>query len=191
MAELNPDGHNPALALLLERRSDHKLTAPGPSDAELDLLLRAARRVPDFGHLRPYRFLAARGEGLDRLGQAMQRAAIAAGQSAEVVARTPRMPHRAPLVIIAVSSPKLDRTVPLFDQQLCAGCTVLTMQLAARALGYSGIWRSGWLMVDRGFHRELGLEEQEQIVGLLYLGTPAIAEVPPRPSAADAPLRWL
>ncbi|EXJ13507.1 nitroreductase family protein [Imhoffiella purpurea] len=182
---------NPGLNLLLERRSDHKLTAPGPSDAELDLILRAALRVPDFGHLRPYRFLAARGEGLDRLGQAMRRAAIAAGKPADVVARAPRMPHRAPLVIVAISSPKEDKAVPRFDQQLCAGCTVLTLQLAARALGYSGIWRSGWMMYDGNFHRELGLEEQERIVGFLYLGTPVIVEKTPVVSAAEAPLRWL
>lgn len=45
------------------------------------------------------------------------------------------------------------------------------MQLAARALGYGGVWRSGWPMYDRNLHQELGLTEVEQIVGFLYLGT--------------------
>lgn len=98
----DPAPPNPALELLLNRRSCHKLTAPGPSDAELALMLRAALRVPDFGNLRPYRFLAARGEGLDRLGQAMRRAAEGAGKAAEVINRTPRMPHRAPLVYLGM-----------------------------------------------------------------------------------------
>lgn len=180
MAALNAASHDPALALLLERRSCHDLAAPGPDDDELALILRAALRVPDFGHLRPFRFLAARGEGLDRLGAAMQRAAIAAGKPDRIVARAPTMPHRAPLVIVAVASPQESKTVPGFDQQLCAACTVLMMQMAARALGYGGIWRSGWMMYDRGFHRELGLADSEQIVGFLYLGTP-------RPGADDAP----
>lgn len=165
-----------ALGLLLNRRSCHSVRAPGPDDAELALILRAALRVPDFQRLRPYRFLAARDEGLDRLGQAMQRAALAAGRSKAEIARTPRMPHRAPLVITVVASPRPSTLVPLFDQQLCAASTVLTLQLAARALGYGGLWRSGWLMYDRGFHRELGLDEDEQIVGFLYLGTPQRAE---------------
>ncbi|THF62752.1 nitroreductase family protein [Pseudothauera rhizosphaerae] len=169
MAPLTPPA---GLRLLLERRSHHHLGAPAPDDAALELMLRAALRVPDFGHLRPYRFLAARGEGLDRLGEAMRRAALAAGQPEKRIARAPRMPHRAPLVLVVVASPRASATVPLFDQQLCAGCTVLTLQLAARALGYGGIWRSGWWMYDRGFHRELGLAEEEQIVGFLYLGTP-------------------
>ena len=184
MARLNPADDNPALALLLDRRSHHRLTDPGPGAQELDLILRAALRVPDFGGLRPFRFLAARGEGRDRLGQAMQRAAVAAGRTAEVIERAPRMPLRAPLVIVVVASPRADQTVPVFDQQLCAACTVLTMQLAARALGYGGVWRSGWLMYDRGFHREMGFNDREQIVGFLYLGTPG-TDQEPRPTADD------
>ena len=54
------------------------------------------------------------------------------------------------------------------------------------------VWRSGWLMVDRCFHRELGLEEGEQIVGFLYLGTPARPEEPaPEPVDPLAHLHWL
>ena len=163
-----------------------------PSDAELAQILQAGRRAPDFGRLRPYRFLAARGNGLDRLGQAMQRAAIAAGKSEQIVARALTMPHRAPLVIIVVATPRPDKNVPEFDQVLCAASTVLMMQLAARAQGYGGIWRSGWMMADRGFHHELGLGEREQMVGLLYLGTPASDE-DALPSLADPfdALSWI
>jgi nitroreductase len=183
---------NPALELLLKRRSCRQLAEPGPTDQELELILQAALRVPDFKHLRPFRFLAARGEGLDRLGLAMSRAAVAAGQPEAVIANAPRMPRRAPLVIVVVASPKPSEIVPVFDQQLCAACTVLTMQLAARALGYGGVWRSGWVMYDRGFHRELGLAETEQIVGFLYLGTPAqTEETAPRTDDAGSYLAWL
>ena len=186
---------NPALAALLTRRSHHTLRAPGPADDEFALLLAAAQRTPDFGALQPYRFLAARGAGLDRLGQAMQRAAIAAGKSERAIARTLTMPQRAPLVVVVVASPKQHPNVPAFDQQLCAGGAVLMMQMAARALGYSGVWRSGWLMYDRGFHTELGLAEHEQIVGFLYLGTPDEEDAAHTAAAPAAPaaglLRWL
>ena len=184
-----------ALDLLLSRHSDTHLVAPAPDDGELELIFAAARRVPDFRHLQPYRFLAARGDGLDRLGEIMRAAAVAAGKSEETVARAPRLPHRAPLVVIAVASLKADKYVSVFDQQLCAGCTVLTMQLAALALGYGGIWRSGWLMAERDFHRRLGLGEQEQIVGFLYLGTPVAGPAhetrKPHEPAADDLLTWL
>lgn len=189
MAAMNPAQPNAALDLLLQRRSSHHLKAPGPGDEELALILQAALRVPDFGRLRPFRFLAARGEGLARLGQSMLRAAIAAGKPEKIVARAPLMPLRAPLVIVVAARLKPDEKVPAFEQQLCAACTVLTLQLAARALGYGGVWRSGWLMYDRGFHRELGLGEQDQIVGFLYLGTPVPGDEPEAP--ADNPADFL
>lgn len=181
-----------ALAWLLGRRSSHTLAAPGPSGEELALILEAALAVPDFGRLRPYRFLAAAGAGLERLGQALQRAAIAAQKPPALVERAPRMPQRAPLVIVAIARPKADKTVPAFDQTLCAAGTVLMMQLAARALGYGGVWRSGWPMYDPAVAAELGLEDGERIVGFLYLGTPRDGAEPARPAEDPfAYLRWL
>ncbi|MCR6629184.1 MAG: nitroreductase family protein [Magnetospirillum sp.] len=179
------------LSLLLNRRSCHALTGPAPCGEALDLIFRAALRVPDFLRLRPFRFLVATGDGLDRLGEAMLRAALAAGKPAEVVERAPRMPHRAPMVITVVASPKISDVVPVFDQHLAAGCTVMAMQMAAQGLGFGGVWRSGWFMHDDGFHRELGLAAGERIVGFLYLGTP---RHPPEPPPAEDPsplIHWL
>lgn len=179
------------LSLLLNRRSCHALTAPAPSGEDLDVIFRAALRVPDFLRLRPFRFLVASGVGLDRLGEAMHRAALAAGKPDEVVARAPRMPHRAPMVVTVVASPKPSDVVPVFDQHLSAGCTVMAMQMAAQALGFGGVWRSGWLMHDDGFHRELGLAEGERVVGFLYLGSP---RQQPEPAPTEDPsslIHWL
>ena len=170
MATMNPS-IPPALELLLNRRSVPRLVAPGPNDDELTLMLRAVTRVPDFQHLRPYRFLFARGEGLTRLGEAIRRAATRAGKTADVVERAPRMPHRAPLVAVVISSPKPSDVVSKLEQQLCAGCATLTLQLAANSLGYAGVWRTGWLASEPIFHEELHLTSGETIVGFLYLGT--------------------
>lgn len=193
MAALNatPAEDNAALEFLLNRRSCHQLTAPGPSDEELALMLQVALRTPDFGHLHPYRFLAARGDGLERLGQAMQRAAIAAGKPEKIIARAPSMPQRAPLVIVVVATPRIDKIVPEFDQLLCAACTVLMLQMAARSLGYGGVWRSGWMMYDASFHRELNLAEHERIVGFLYLGTPAATDEEAPPADPFTYLSWI
>lgn len=179
------------LPLLLNRRSCHALAAPAPSGEDLDIIFRAALRVPDFLRLRPFRFLVADGDGLDRLGAAMHRAALAAGKPDEVAARAPRMPHRAPLVVTVVAVPKPHDLVPVFDQLLSAGCTVMAMQMAAQALGYGGVWRSGWLMHDDGFHRELGLTEGERIVGFLYLGTPRQPPEPPPAEDYSSLIHWL
>ncbi|TWH76296.1 nitroreductase [Azomonas agilis] len=186
------ESDNPALAFLLNRQSCHKLLAPGPSESELDLIVQAGLRAPDFMSLRPFRFLCARDEaGLTRLGEALQRAAIASKQSEVIINRAPKMPHRAPLILIAVASLKPSDVVPVLDQQFCASSTVLMMQLAARALGYGGVWRSGWPMYDRNLHQELGLTEVEQIVGFLYLGTPGHPDHALDPEDPQDFITWL
>ena len=85
------------------------------------------------------------------------------------------MPHRAPLVIIVAARARASKIVSLFEQQLTAGCAVMAMQMAAVAQGFGGIWRSGWPMFDRSLHEALELADDDQIVGFLYLGTPASA----------------
>jgi nitroreductase len=161
-----------ALTLLLERRSCTALEAPAPAGEALENILRAALRVPDFQRLRPYAFVLASGEGLDRLGELMAQAARRSQQPDAAVERAKRMPHRAPLVIVVAARARESKVVRYFEQQLSAACAVLAMQMAAVAQGYGGIWRSGWPMFDRGLHAALGLGPDDQIVGFLYLGTP-------------------
>jgi nitroreductase len=179
------------LAFVLQRQSCPALDAPAPADEALALIFEAATRVPDHMRLRPYAFIVATGEGLDRLGALMQAAAIASGKPDDVVQRTRRMPQRAPMVVVVVATPRPHDLVPAFDQQLAAGCAVMAMQMAAQALGFGGVWRSGWLMYDRGLHSALGLADQDQIVGFLYLGTPR----QPPPAVPKVPIegmvRWL
>lgn len=178
------------LHLLLNRRSSLRLVAPAPDCGQLDLMLKAAARVPDFQHLRPYRFLLAQDGGLERLAQKMQRAAAASGLGDDIVTRVPKMLSRAPLIVIAVASPRPSEAVPVIDQILCAGCTVLTLQLAALALGFGGIWRTGWPSNNPLLNRELGLQEPERIIGFLYLGTVPTAgnsRVRAHPEGSDEP----
>ncbi len=78
----------------------------------------------------------------------MQQAAQASGRPQEDIDRAPRMPLRAPLVIVVVARAKESNAVPLFEQQLAAGCAVMAMQMAAFAQGFAGVWRSGWPMRD-------------------------------------------
>ncbi|ADP69783.1 nitroreductase [Rhodomicrobium vannielii ATCC 17100] len=180
-----------ALKLLHERRSCSALTEPAPEGEALDAILKAALRVPDFQHLRPYEFIVARGDGLARLGALMEVAAKASGKSEEIVKRAPKMPLRAPLVIVVVAKARESDVVHLFEQQLTAGCAVMAMQMAAVAQGFGGIWRSGWAMFDRNLHHLLELGEKDQIVGFLYLGTPKEEPAPAPVVDASAYVRML
>lgn len=180
-----------AIELLTTRRSCAALKAPAPEGEALEIILQAALRVPDFQGLRPYEFILAKDEGLHRLGALLKQAAIASGQPPENVARAPKMPLRAPLLIIVVAKARKSVVVKRLEQQMTAGCAVMAMQMAAVALGFSGIWRSGWPMFDRGLHEALGLGPDDQIVGFLYLGTAVTTPSPAKPVDAAPYMRWL
>ena len=94
------------------------------------------------------------------------------------------------MVVVARGRPSA--LVSRFEQHLSAGCAVMAMQMAAVALGFGGIWRSGWPLFDRGLHTALDLAAEDQIVGFLYLGTPSRAPSGPLP-ALDVKdcTRWL
>lgn len=79
----------------------------------------------------------------------------------------------------------------MFEQRLTAGCAVMAMQMAAVALGFSGVWRSGWPIFDAHLARTLRLAKQDRIVGLLYLGTAARAPNGPPDVAPDDLVRHL
>jgi nitroreductase len=180
-----------ALQLLLGRRSNKALAAPGPDAEALELILQAALRVPDFLELRPYEFLVAEGEGRERLGRLFQEAAIAEARASADVRRAPSMPLRAPVVITVVAKARENDTVHRLEQTMTAGCAVMAMQMAALALGYGGIWRSGWPMFNRRLHELLGLTGEDQIVGFLYLGTPQKKPEPLPRVESRAFTRWI
>jgi nitroreductase len=165
-----------ALELLLTRRSSvaAAMGEPGPSEAELGVILRAAARVPDHRKLVPFRFLVFRGAARDRIG-----AVFAAAQKADY----PDFPAeriefertrflRAPLVVAVISSPKQDpKQTPEWEQRLCAAAVCQTMLIAASAMGYAAQWLTEWCAYDRRVLDAMGLTENEKIAGFIYLAT--------------------
>ncbi len=163
-----------ALDLLLTRQSTPRLTTPGPTEEQLEVILNAAARVPDHGALTPWEFIIAHNEGLDKLGEVFKQAAQNNGSDEAFIEKASNMPKRAPMVITVVAKTQDHQKVPVLEQHLSAGCAVMAMQQAAFAQGLGGIWRTGPLAFNADVHKLLGLSEQDQIVGFLYLGTPVL-----------------
>ena len=169
------DNHLDALELLLTRQSTPRLTQPAPSPIELQHILDAATRAPDHAGLTPWEFIIAEDDGLARLGDIFVSALKAKGADEDLIVKAKNMPLRAPMVITIVAKVTEHPKVPELEQHLAAGCAVMAMQQAAFAQGLGGIWRTGELAFDANVHQLLGLEQQDQIVGFLYLGTPALS----------------
>ena len=164
---------NDVLKFLQARNSAPKLTEPAPTPPELDEILRAALRAPDHAWLRPWRFLTVRGKRREDLGALFQQALVARDPAADDAARAKAAaaPLRAPLVVVVICRLSEHPKVPHMEQRLSSACAAHAVLLAAEALGYAGIWRTGDVAFDRAFMDALGLADNEEISGFLYLGS--------------------
>lgn len=175
-----------ALTLLQTRQSDPRLVTPGPTDEQLDIIKRAALKVPDHGCIAPWRFIVVEGDARNKLGEIYYQAAVAENQDERVIERAKQLPLRSPMMIIAIASVKENPKVPRIEQVQSAGCSVFAMQQAAFAQGLGGIWRTGYFAQSPKVKQALGCNEQDEIVGFLYLGTPEVeCKKPVRHQATD------
>ena len=175
MREVCDNDRMQAIDALLERRSARALTEPGPDDGTLGLMLTAATRAPDHGRLRPWRFVVIRGAARARLGELLaghlQRAQPNA--SAEALERERLKSQRAPVIVVVAAHCHAAAKIPMIEQTLSAGAAAYAVMLAAPALGFGAMWKTGDASYDPVVREGLGLGPEDSIVGFLYLGTEA------------------
>jgi nitroreductase len=63
--------------------------------------------------------------------------------------------------------------VPEIEQVLATGAAVENLLLAAHALGYGSMWKTGPAAYDPGVKAALGLQPTDHIVAIVHLGSPA------------------
>ena len=161
------------IELLLTRNSHARLIAPAPDDAQLNLMLLAASRAPDHARMTPWRFLRIGGAAREHLGNVFVEAQLNrdAGTAPEKLDKLRGNPLRAPLLLVAIARLNDSAKVPVIEQRLAAGCATHAVLLAAHALSFGAMWRTGDMAYDRYVARALGLADNEEVIGFLYLGT--------------------
>ncbi|MFH8786987.1 nitroreductase family protein [Streptomyces roseoverticillatus] len=152
---------------ILTRRSEHLLLDPAPDDDEFTYLLRVAAAAPDHGLLRPWRWVLLRGDDREALG-----ACLAEEAQEDRRARTAAKVRRAPLLASLVFTPVREHKVPSWEQLAATSGMAHTLMLLLHARGYGSIWRTGAQVRSPRVHGLLGLEEGEECLGWLYIGTP-------------------
>lgn len=161
-----------ALDLLLNRHSEKNLIAPAPTKEHLDILLQAARRVPDHGKLTPYRFVIIENEGREKLASLLKEAVDELDLGEDRLAKAEQFAQRAPMFVAVVA--EIDKTikkVPAWEQMLSAGCATYAFQLAANALGYANVWVTGPWIDGSALRAALGCREHDKVVALIMLGS--------------------
>ena len=163
-----------ALELLVNRRSASRLAEPAPAGEQLQNILRAGMRAPDHGTLQPWQVVIVEGEGRERFSQLLEQGAVAAQSDEKAIEKARSAPFRAPMIIAVIAKCQEHPKVPVWEQEMSAGCAVMAMQMAAVAQGFNGIWRSGALTESPIVREGFACREQDKIVGFLYLGTPQL-----------------
>lgn len=166
-----------AINLLLTRRSGSakSMQEPGPNPDQLQLILRAACRVPDHGKLSPWRFILFEGDARRRAGELF--AGLVNGNDAAAVEERKAIERgrflRAPVVVGVVSRVREAIPIPEWEQILSAGAVCQNMLIAAHALGFVANWITEWMAYNHRVKEALGLKVDERIAGFVYIGTAA------------------
>lgn len=163
-----------------------------PSREEVDLILKTAARVPDHGKLNPWYFVVFEGDKREKVGSYLREAyklEDPEASEAKLDLEAQRF-MRAPMVIMVVSRMRKAKH-PIWEQFLSAGAVCQNLLLASNALGYAGNWLTEWYSFNPVFREKMGLDERDNIAGVIYLGKPdKQPEGRPRPNMDDIVTYW-
>jgi nitroreductase len=171
-----------ALDLLLTRESALKLDAPGPSEADLATIFQSAVRAPDHGRLRPWHFVVIDSERRGAFGELMAKSMLQRERAKAL---------RAPTIVVAAAKVQKGHKIMAFEQIGSAAAATQNIMLAANALGYGAMWKTGDAAYDPEVKAAFGLTPDDEIMGFLYLGTNVGGSSPAaRPEAAKFVSVW-
>ncbi len=182
------------LAHLATRRSGkpRDLVAPGPDHAALVQMITLAARTPDHGKLAPWRFVIVRDDQRARLTELL----VEAYRAEKPEARQAELDNmvqfatQAPALVVALSSPRTDNKIPLWEQELSAGAACMNLLHAAHAHGFAAGWLTGWPAFSDRVRDAFG-KAPERITGFIFIGTPGRAlDERPRPAIEQVWSDW-
>ena len=161
-----------ALENILNRVSARKLAEPFPSNDEMKKVYKAALRAPDHAWLRTSSFIEVKGEGLDKLSNIfLDFGKTIPNLSDDILKKYTDAPYRAPMIIILVNTHKEHPKVPSIEQKLSTAAAAQNIMLALNAMNYACIWRTGKMAFNEVIRDALGLSNEQEVLGYLYIGT--------------------
>ena len=169
-----------------------EMIAPGPSDTQIEEIVRIALRTPDHGKLAPWRVISVGKDQRQRLVEGMTAAYLKETPSAgrlELEALD-KISNEAPALLIVLSTPDQSSKIPLWEQELSCGAFCMNLIHAVNASGFVGSWITGWPAFNDDV-RDLFGEAPQKIAGFIFIGT-ASAELKerPRPELRQILSKW-
>ena len=179
-----------ALTLIQTRQTvlPKRLVAPGPDEAQLQLLFEAAAAAPDHEQRLPWRFIGVPIAKRELLAEVFAGALLDRDPAAlpDQVESAHDKAHRAPLLLLAVARlDEADTEIPTPERWISLGCALQNMLLAAHAMGYGSALTSGQALRSSRLHRLFALAPGEVPVCFVNIGTVSARKpMKPRPDAA-------
>jgi nitroreductase len=154
------------------RRSIGKLKAERPPAQDIKRLLELAVWAPNHHLTEPWRFYVLAGAARQEMGEALEAALKAGGEtdSAKLAAERAK-PLRAPVVILVTCKPGKD-WIEAAENKAATAAAVQNILLAAHAIGLGAQWRTGQTIYAKQVADRLGLEAGEEVIAAVYLGYP-------------------
>lgn len=176
------------------RRSVGRLAGDIPPEVVRELV-ELATWAPNHRLTEPWRFTVVSGDARQRLATlwgeiAAREAGVEDAQRDEHAKRAAEKVLRAPVLVVVSTRTDGDPVVAEEDFAATAAA-VQNMLLAAWALGYGAMWRTGTMVRHPAVKDFLGLDPTDRIVSVVYLGLAATNPPPARPRDVDAVFRWL
>ena len=156
-------------------------------------LVEAATWAPNHRLTEPWRFTVVEGDARDALAHRWGEIAGSEAEEADravVAAREGPKLLRAPVLLIVSSRTDTD-PVLAFEDHAATAAAIENLLLAAHAQGLGAVWRSGAMAYHAAFKIAVGLEPSDAILGIVYLGEPAMNAPAAHPRRLDETIVWL
>ncbi|WP_286883893.1 nitroreductase family protein [Aneurinibacillus sp. UBA3580] len=168
---------NEFLELIRTRRTIGKVTDEPVPREDIEKILEAGNWAPSHYNTQPWKYFVLTGDGRKKLGEAYAKIALlekgeglSEEEKAALYEKSMNKAFRAPLVIAVACLPHEDEYVIESEEFAAVAASIQNMLLAAHALGYGAIWRTGAASYHPVMKEVFGLGEKDGLVGLVYIG---------------------
>lgn len=175
------------------RRSIGRVKQDAVAREIIEEIIEAACWAPSHFNTQPWTFIVMTGAGREKLGGGYARVAKAKANdiTEEQLEKERAKALRSPVVIAAVCTPSGDKRATLVEELAATQAAVQNLLLAAHAKGLGAIWRSGDPIYHPLMKEAFGLNAEQQLVGLIYIGYPDVTPASGHRSAASEKTIWL
>jgi nitroreductase len=164
------------LDIIKARRTIGAMQDKDVSENAINLMLEAGTWAPNHKKTEPWKFRVFTGDSRVRLGDEMERIMkqktghLSEEEALKKTTKAKKGPLRAPVIIAVAVSPS--GKVPEIEEISAVAASIQNMLLVAEEQGLATIWRTGEIVYQTELNDFLSLEEDDKLLGLIYVGHP-------------------